>query len=108
MPGIIRFYVPWGSKLGELFRCYNGNRFKWGGLCVVWVVLYFWFSKLSGLLGLASGNNFLGRSSLSCDYSWGRLKVRNPTAVGVVSHYRWRQGSLGIKRKIPPGPCCTL
>lgn len=36
MPGIIGFSVPWGSVLGELFRCYSGNRFYWWGLCMVW------------------------------------------------------------------------
>lgn len=44
MPGIIRFWVPWGSVLGELFRCSNGNRSKWG-FCVVWGFLYFWVLK---------------------------------------------------------------
>lgn len=94
MPGIISFLVPWGSVLGELFRCYNGSRFKWGVLCVVWGFLNFWVLKWSGLLGLPSGNNLLGRSSLSCNYSWGQLEVRNPTAGDVVSHYSCRQGSL--------------
>lgn len=51
---------------------------------------------------MLSGNNFLGRSSLSYNHSWAQLKLRNLAAVAVVSHCSWRQWSLwGLKQKSP-------
>lgn len=95
MLGIISFWSPgalfWVNPSdATVVTDLRGGFWAWFG-----IFLYFWVLKRSGLLGLPSGNNFLGRSSLSCScfwvqLTWGTLQLRilSPITAGGRQVFR--------------------